>query len=129
MITSTCIFNKPIFKIFYSFITTMNKFTIHWNTIYLNLDKYKNNKNDNKTKRIKGPSNSLSKTDLDTFKNKKIDAGFSKKIIQGRNSKKLTQKQLAQIINVKPAVINEYESGKAMPNSAILNKLKRTLGI
>ena len=100
-----------------------------WNTIYLNLDKHKKDKNDGKTKKIKGPSNSLSKTDLDTFKNKKIDVTFSKKIIQARNSKKLTQKQLAQLINVKPAVINDYETGKALPNSAVINKLKKTLGI
>lgn len=101
----------------------------NWDIIYVKLDQYKKDKKEDKIKTKKGPSNSLSKTDLDTFKNKKVDANFSKKIIQSRNKKNLTQKQLAQIINVKPAIINDYESGKAIPNSAILNKLKRTLGI
>tara|TARA_R110001599_G_scaffold101423_1_gene259409 strand:- start:335 stop:658 length:324 start_codon:yes stop_codon:yes gene_type:complete len=101
----------------------------NWDTIYFKLDQHNKEKKEDKLKNKKGPSDSLSKTDLDTFKNKKVDANFSKKIIQSRNKKNLTQKQLAQMINVKPSVINEYESGKAIPNPAILNKLKRTLGI
>ncbi|KEH24683.1 DNA-binding helix turn-helix protein [Medicago truncatula] len=38
--------------------------------------------------------------------------------------KKLTQAQLAQIINEKPQVIKEYESGKAIPNQMIIGKLE-----
>ena len=41
----------------------------------------------------------------------------------------MTQAQLAQAINEKPQVIQEYESGKAIPNGAILNKLTRILGV
>ena len=41
----------------------------------------------------------------------------------------MTQKELAQKINVKPAVINEYESGKAIPNPKTLNNIKKILGI
>ncbi|XP_060593662.1 endothelial differentiation-related factor 1 homolog [Ruditapes philippinarum] len=32
-------------------------------------------------------------------------------------------------INEKPQVINEYESGKAIPNNIIMSKLERNLGI
>ena len=42
--------------------------------------------------------------------------------------KKMTQAQLAQQINEKPNVIQEYESGKAIPNPQILSKLSRVLG-
>lgn len=33
-----------------------------------------------------------------------------------------------QLINEKPQIIQEYESGKAIPNQQILTKLERTLG-
>ena len=32
------------------------------------------------------------------------------------------------MINEKPQVINQYESGKAIPNGAIINKMNRALG-
>jgi putative transcription factor len=33
------------------------------------------------------------------------------------------------MINEKPQIIQEYESGKAMPNQQILSKLERILGV
>ncbi|RHN50447.1 putative transcription factor Lambda-DB family [Medicago truncatula] len=48
--------------------------------------------------------------------------------MQTRMDKKLTQAQLAQIISEKPQVIQEYESGKAIPNQMIIGKLERVLG-
>mgnify|MGYP002857075393 CR=1 FL=1 len=39
--------------------------------------------------------------------------------MQGRLAKKLTQAQLAQQINERPQVVQEYESGKAIPNQQI----------
>jgi len=42
---------------------------------------------------------------------------------------KLSQKELAQKVNEKPTVIQEYESGKAIPSPQILSKLERTLGV
>lgn len=42
---------------------------------------------------------------------------------------KLTQKDVAQKINEKPSVLQEYESGKAIPNPQILGKLERALGV
>ena len=56
-----------------------------WNTIYVNLDKYKKEKKNTKDNTTKGPSNSLDKTDIDTFKNKKIDEKLSVKIRNARN--------------------------------------------
>lgn len=41
----------------------------------------------------------------------------------------LLQAQLAQAINEKPQVIQEYETGKAIPNPQIINKLSRVLGV
>jgi len=59
----------------------------------------------------------------------KVNTEVKKAIMQGRLAKKLTQAQLAQQINEKPQIIQEYESGKAIPNQQILAKLERILGV
>ena len=41
----------------------------------------------------------------------------------------LSQKDCAQKINEKPSVLQDYESGKAIPNPQILSKLERVLGV
>lgn len=60
------------------------------------------------------------------------DASVSKElrlaITQARNAKGLTQKQLATQLNMQPQVINEYESGKAIPNNQVIAKIERALG-
>ncbi|KAL7408872.1 multi protein-bridging factor 1 [Mrakia frigida] len=43
--------------------------------------------------------------------------------------KSMTQKELATKVNERPGVIQEYESGKAVPNPALLAKLERVLGV
>lgn len=42
---------------------------------------------------------------------------------------KLTQKDVAVKINEKANVIQDYESGKAVPNAQVLGKLERILGV
>ncbi|KAH7522991.1 hypothetical protein JRO89_XSUnG0085900 [Xanthoceras sorbifolium] len=59
----------------------------------------------------------------------RVPTELKKAIMQARTDKKLTQAQLAQIINEKPQIIQEYESGKAIPNQQILTKLERALGV
>ena len=54
---------------------------------------------------------------------------LKKKIQQARLDKKLTQAQLGNLVNEKPNVIQEYESGKAIPNPQVLSKLSRVLGV
>jgi putative transcription factor len=63
------------------------------------------------------------------FKHATVSQSLSKAIAQARLAKKMTQKDLATAINEKPQIIQEYESGKAIPNPQILNKLDRALGI
>mmetsp|Transcript_7325 Transcript_7325/g.11524 ORF Transcript_7325/g.11524 Transcript_7325/m.11524 type:complete len:130 (+) Transcript_7325:283-672(+) len=58
-----------------------------------------------------------------------VNVEVKKAIMQGRLAKKLTQAQLAQQINEKPQIIQEYESGKAIPQQAILSKMERILGV
>jgi putative transcription factor len=41
----------------------------------------------------------------------------------------MTQKVLASKVNILPNVLADYESGKAIPNQEILNKLEKVLGV
>ncbi|GKY99613.1 hypothetical protein MPSEU_000915500 [Mayamaea pseudoterrestris] len=59
----------------------------------------------------------------------RVDKDLAKAIMQARTAKKMTQKDLATAINEKPQVVGEYESGKAIPNPAIISKLERKLGV
>ena len=61
-------------------------------------------------------------------KHAKVDKSLSKAIMQARTGKKWTQKQLATAVNEKPQIIGEYESGKAIPNGALITKIERALG-
>lgn len=63
------------------------------------------------------------------FKHATVDKTLSKAIATARMAKKMTQKDLARAINEAAGVIQEYESGKAIPNAQVLNKLDRALGI
>merc|ERR1719384_276753 len=64
----------------------------------------------------------------DVGKIARVDKSLSKAIMQARTAKKMTQKELATAINEKPQVVAEYESGKAIPNGAIIVKIERKLG-
>lgn len=72
----------------------------------------------------------LSKLDAETdvLAHATVSLSLSKSIQKARIEKKWSQAQLAQAINEKPAVINQYESGKALPNNQIISKIERALG-
>merc|ERR1711865_1123230 len=61
----------------------------------------------------------------ETFKHETVSHDFKMALQQARLAKKMSQAALATAINEKGTVINEYESGKAIPNGAIINKLNR----
>merc|ERR1712139_322788 len=65
----------------------------------------------------------------ETFKHETVGRDFKMALQQARLAKKMSQAQLATAINEKNTVINEYESGKAIPNGQIINKLNRALGV
>lgn len=78
-----------------------------------------------------GPSLNLAKLENETevFKVNTVSKSVSKTIMQARQDKGMTQKQLATAINEKPQVIQEFESGKAIPDQNVLGKLERTLNV
>jgi len=59
----------------------------------------------------------------------RVDLGLARLIQQARNNKGWTQKDLAAKINEKQQVIGEYESGKAVPNHQVINKMERALDV
>ncbi|KAF9001957.1 multi protein bridging factor 1-domain-containing protein [Cyathus striatus] len=59
----------------------------------------------------------------------KIAPSVGRAIQAARMELKLSQKDLAQKINEKPSVLQDYESGKAIPNPQILAKTERILGV
>ncbi|KAJ0463640.1 putative transcription factor Lambda-DB family [Helianthus annuus] len=63
--------------------------------------------------------------ETENLTHEKVPTELKKAIIQGRTEKKLTQAQLAQHINEKPQIIQEYESGKAIPNQQFLINMKK----
>ncbi|XP_042021022.1 multiprotein-bridging factor 1a-like, partial [Salvia splendens] len=79
------------------------------------------------TNRAASSSTSLNtrKLDEDTenLSHEKVPTELKKAIMLARMDKKLTQAQLAQEINEKPQIMQEYESGKAIPNQQIISKL------
>uniref|UniRef100_A0A1D1Z2M5 Multiprotein-bridging factor 1a n=1 Tax=Anthurium amnicola TaxID=1678845 RepID=A0A1D1Z2M5_9ARAE len=85
------------------------------------------------TNKAASSSTSLNTRKLDEeteiLTHEKVSMELKKNIMQARMDKKLTQSQLAQLINEKPQVIQEYESGKAIPNQQILTKLERVLSV
>jgi len=56
---------------------------------------------------------------------KKMDVNYGKELQKKRLSKGMTQKDLANKINIPLKMINEIESGKAKHNGPVMNKLNR----
>ena len=64
----------------------------------------------------------------DAVRLEKVSLSTSRAIAQARAVKGLTQAQLARLVNVPQRTVNEFESGKAQPDNAVLQKLARALG-
>lgn len=70
----------------------------------------------------------LDREELGTHKT--VSLSMSKMIQQGRIAKGFkTQKDLAIAVGVNVSVINSYESGRAIPDPSVLQKLRRVLGV
>jgi len=59
----------------------------------------------------------------------KLSLDSRQTIIKARNSKKLTQKQLANLLNITQNKLNSFENGKEIPNNQEKQKLRSVLGI
>jgi len=59
----------------------------------------------------------------------KADRTVAQRIMQARLAKKMTQAKLASAVNVRANVIQALESGAQAPDSALVSKLNRALGV
>ena len=111
-----------------------------WNTLYVKLkDKSKETNVENKTNqsKVKKDNNFVlqkdskleKRIDEGDMKHQKISKELSKQIQQGRLSKGLTQKQLANQLSIPINEINQMESGQYLNNRQKISKVKRFLSI
>ena len=63
----------------------------------------------------------------ETFHLEKPSTEMRKLLQQERMKAGLTQAELAQMCNIKPSVISDYEQGKGIPNPVMLGKIERAL--
>ena len=104
-----------------------------WDPIYVRANKYIEKK-DKKEKNTKvqqfSKINKLEKKIEDgNLKHDKTPSNFGKIVQQRRLEKNMTQKDLAQKINLPVKTINEIECGKAKHNPQVVSKIKRILNI
>lgn len=59
----------------------------------------------------------------------KVSTEVRQAIQKARLEKKMSQSELAKLINEQPKVVQEYENGKAVPNQAVLAKMEKVLGV
>jgi putative transcription factor len=92
-------------------------------------------KTDEKSSKKKPSNTSLKnmsvekKAEEGNLEQKKYSLELRQSIMKGRSAKSLTQKQLANSINLPLQVISDIESGKGVYNPQHINKIKRFLKI
>ena len=69
------------------------------------------------------------KVENEEIKIQKIDLNLSKLIQKARFNAKISQKGLAEKLNLQLSVIQGYESGKVIPNKTLLYKMGKMLNI
>ena len=65
----------------------------------------------------------------DTVKLPSVSLNVRQKLSAARCAKNLSQQQLAEKMNVPKSVINDYESGKVVPNNNFLARVGTFLGV
>jgi ribosome-binding protein aMBF1 (putative translation factor) len=68
-------------------------------------------------------------SETERFKHKTVGLSVAKKIMQARNAAGLTQKELAQKLSVKPAIIQTYEQGKGIPVGRVIQQIEKACGL
>lgn len=67
--------------------------------------------------------------ETENFHHNRVPSEIRARIVKERTAKRMTQAQLAQAMNVTPRVIQDYESGKAIPDGGTLSRMARALGV
>ena len=67
--------------------------------------------------------------ETENFKHEHVTHEFKIELQKARLAKNMSQQQLANRINVKQTIIQEYENGKAIPDNNIISKINNILGV
>lgn len=65
----------------------------------------------------------------DSLKIPTVSRSLQLQIQTARQAKNWTQRQLAQACNLKDSVVRDYESGSAIPDGRIMQRLSKALGV
>ena len=65
--------------------------------------------------------------DTETLSHETVSHEFRVALQKARQAKNMSQKDLAFALQEKTAIVNEYESGKAIPNNNLISKMERVL--
>lgn len=78
-----------------------------------------------------GTTMNVAKLDRETeeLKHDHVSLEVGKLIMQARQAKGLSQKDLATKICEKPQIIGDYEAGRGIPNQQVLAKIERAVGM
>lgn len=91
----------------------------------------KNKESDELKQKKHFQGNPLKKFDehKESFEHKKIPKKISDAVRNTRTEKKITQEQLAKLINEKQCVVNDIENGRGVYEHVKINKVLRALGL
>lgn len=67
--------------------------------------------------------------ETEDFRHEKLAVKTRTRIARERGARKMTQSDLAQRLNVRPQVVQDYENGKAIIDGQMLSKIARALGV
>ena len=96
-----------------------------WKPLIINK---KNNKNEEKKQYIKTKEQKLKESEENgNLSHKKMDLEFGKSLQKYRLSQNMTQKDIAQKLNISFKDINEIENGKMKHNGQLMGKIKRLM--
>jgi len=66
--------------------------------------------------------------ETEDLKHQSVAPELKRAIMQARNAKHMTQKDLALQLGCDMKTVQEYESGRAIPNNALVAKMERVMG-
>jgi putative transcription factor len=112
--------------------------TQDWETVVLrgkganvNAKKKRDGQTETRAKFDGSKSSAMRKLDdaTEVSKPQRINPKIKEAIMKARTAKGLTQKELAQRAQVQPIIVQQYETGKAKADVAVLRKMERILGV
>ena len=97
-----------------------------WDTVYVKPKK--SHVDDKKNQYVKSKEQKMNeKEEEGKLSHKKMDSEFGKTLQKYRLSQNMTQKDIAQKLNIPVKDINEIESGKMKHNGQLMGKIKRLM--